>query len=172
VPQNGKQSAGGMEAYPQSRQHQFLIRHKMYDGRVLEGQFTTRKLSIKDHAQVNVRRVQLNGGYHHDESNPGRGIDAETDWTNRMIAHLEACLIQKPLWFDVEDIDDAELLFKVFEKCAEFENSFHSPQRDAAIGSQPIGSSQADSGGTGEETRAAGRVEAVGRGQVPASLDP
>ena len=72
----------GMSSYPQRKQHQFTIRHTFMDGRTEEGMFTTQKMSIKDHAQTNVRRVQLNGGYHHDPEHPGKGIDENTDWTN------------------------------------------------------------------------------------------
>jgi hypothetical protein len=154
---------------PMNLQKQFLVRHESANGQVYEGQFTCKKLSIRDYAQVNVRKIQLNGGYHHDPSHPGQGIDEDTDWTNQMIAQLEVSLVQQPLWFDLNKIYDLDLLLKVFKEVAQFENEVTSPQRKAAINS---GSSQADSGAAGEQSGAAGSVTAVGRGEVQASLDP
>lgn len=158
-----------MTAVPVSRRHQFFIKHTLPTGEVLEGQFTSKKLSIKEMASVSVRKSQLNGGYYHDEENPGQGIDADTDWTHQMIAHLEHALIQAPVWFNMDDIWDVDLLIKVFGEVAKFENTFASPQPNAAVNS---GGSQADSGGTSQESGAAGSVAAVGGNQVSDSLDP
>lgn len=74
------------------------------------GTFTSKILSFKDKTQVKVRTSQLCGGFYcvrDDEGEPtGRGIDSETEWNSYMLATLEACLIQKPLWFKL-DGDDA-----------------------------------------------------------------
>lgn len=154
---------------PMNLQKQFLVRHEGLDGKVYEGQFTCKKLSIRDYAQVNVRKIQLNGGYHHDPGHPGQGIDEDTDWTNQMIAQLEVSLVQQPIWFDLNKIYDLDLMLKVYKEVASFENEVSSPQRRAAIST---GSSQTDSGAAGEQSGAAGSVTAVGREQVQPSLDP
>lgn len=158
----------GMQAQPIRKTHTFYITHRTPEGVTLEGQFTCKKLSIKELSMIGVRRTQLNGGYHYDEKNPGYGIDEETNWTNQMFAHLEMCLMQRPIWFKLDEIEEAELLVKVYGECAKFENSF-SPQRGAATS---VGGSQADSGGAREQPGAAGRVAPVGGGQVSPPLDP
>ena len=158
----------GMQAAAPRKQHTFTIQHSTDDGTLLEGQFTTKKLSIREFTAVTVRKIQMNGGYHHDESHPGQGIDEHTDYTNHMMATLEMCLIQKPAWFDLSTMDDLDLMIKVYRTCVDFENSF-SPQRKAAAN---VGGSQVGGGGTSDQPRAAGSVTEVGRGQVQPSLDP
>jgi len=148
----------------------FLIRYtSAVDGRVYEGMFTAKKLSIKAITAMQVRKVQLNGGYYFDENKPGVGVDETTDWTNYMIAHLEQSLVRKPAWWNLDELDEIDLLAEVFKQVVEFENSFRSPQRGAALGLQ---GSQTDSGRTSSQPGAAGHVETVGRGEVPPSLDP
>lgn len=162
-------NATGMTSVPVHLRHQFHIKHTGVDGKIYEGQFACKKLSIKEIAQVSVRKVQLNGGYHHVEDSPGRGLDADTDWTNQMISHLEIGLIQQPMWFILDNIYDVDLLLKVYSEIAKFENTFMSPQRGAAVSAE---SSQADSGSKSEGSGAAGRIAEVGGGQVQPSLDP
>jgi hypothetical protein len=139
------------------------------DGQLYEGQFTTRKLAIKDLAAIGVRKIQLNGGYYYDENRPGVGIDPQTDWMNSMIAHLEIALVQIPMWFKVEDIIDGNLLAKVFEQVMEFENSFFRPTGESAGNS---GRSQDAGSPEGKQSGAAGLITQVVGGQIPPSLDP
>jgi len=160
----------GLEAAPAQRQKQFWIdfRSKM-DGQTYQGQFTTKKLSVRDLARVGVRKSQLNGGLYYDEDRPGSGLDSQTDWINSIIAHLELSLVQAPLWWDVNEIIDGELLAEVFKNVMEFENSFFRFNgEEAAAG----GSGQNVSGGTGQEPRVAGSVTEVGGGQVQDALEP
>lgn len=158
-----------MQAGAQRRQHTFMIQHRTEEGVLLEGQFTVKKLSIREHTAITVRKIQLNGGFHHDENKPGYGIDEQTDYTNHILATLELSLIQKPAWFDVGTIEDVDLMLKIYRVCVDFENGGTSPQRGAATS---VGGSQAGGGGTSEQPRAAGSVAEVGRGQVQPSLDP
>jgi len=160
----------GLEAAPAPRQKQFWIdfRSKM-DGQVYQGQFTTKKLSVRDLAQVGVRKAQLNGGLYHDEKRPGSGIDAQTDWVNSIIAHLEMALVQAPLWWVINDIIDGDLLAEVFKNVMEFENTFFRFLGEEAAAS---GSGQNVGSGTGQEPGAAGSIAAVGGGEIQASLEP
>lgn len=160
----------GMFASNIRRTNQFYIKHTSNtDGRVYEGQFTSKKLSIKELAQMGVRKAQLNGGYHFDPDKPGNGIDEQTDMLNNMLAHLEVALIQWPMWFNLDEIYDAELLGQVYGKVAEFESQFFRSNRGQSAGP---GSGQNDSSGEGQKSRAAGSVEAVGRDQISSTLDP
>jgi len=150
----------------------FMVKYKSsMDGEVYEGQFTVKKLSIRDMGAVGTKRSQLNGGLHYDEDNPGVGIDAATNATNNMIAHFEVALVQEPTWFNLDEIYDIGLLSEIFRHIADFENSFFRSVRSAPPdnvgGVSPVGRN-----GEGEESGTAGSVAAVGGGSVPDSLDP
>jgi hypothetical protein len=138
------------------------------DGVLYEGTFTTRKLSVKASGQIGVRRSQLNGGYYFDEKNPGFGVDAVTNMTNNMIAHLEFALIQKPTWWNLEEIYDLGLLGEVFKNVVQFEQTFFRGRR--SDNADP-GGSQDDRSGKSEESGTAGHVKKVGREEVQSSLD-
>jgi hypothetical protein len=92
-----------------------------------------------DLATLGVRKAQLNGGMHHDASNPGRGIDTFTDNLNQMVAQLELAIVKHPQWWDLADIVDLQLLSKVFEEVISFENSFLERARSRALGAEQAG---------------------------------
>ena len=157
-------------ALPVHLRHTFNISHKSeLDNKLYEGQFTTKKLSIREQANVAVTKSKLNGGFYHDDSKPGVGIDELTDITNGMLAHLEICLIQKPGWFSLDNVYDTDLVIAVWKEVAKFESSFSSPLGRAAASN---GSSQVDSGETSQGAGAVGRVTAVGSAEVQSALDP
>ncbi len=134
-----------------------------------QGSFTIKKLSIRDLAALGVRKAQLSGGMYYDASNPGRGVDEQTDDFNNMIAHLELSVRQNPTWWDMDKINDVNLLGKVFKEVLEFENSFlrraverETANRDSAIrGSSDISNANSS----------AGAREMVGQ-EVSAALEP
>lgn len=138
------------------------------DGKVYEGQFTSKKLSIRDITMLGVRKVQLNGGFHYDENRPGQGIEEHIDQLNAMIAHLEIALIQWPAWFNLDLIYDPELLTRLYAKIMEFENSFFRSRDEAGPRqSVPTGGSPAS-----EQSGSGGSTTPLGRGEVQPSLDP
>ena len=160
----------GLTAVQTPRVKDFFIKYTSpIDGSVLEGTFSTKKLSVKGITAVQVRKIQLNGGFYFDEDKPGTGVDEQSDWTNYMIAHLEQSIIRKPTWWNLDEIDDIDLLMMVFKEVAVFENSFRSPLRGAAVS---VPGSQADSGRESTQSGAAGHVAPMGRGEVPPSLEP
>jgi hypothetical protein len=159
-----------LTAVPVNLRHEFEVDYlSKVDEKRYRGKFTAKKLSIMDLSRVQVRQLQLNGGYHYDPKKPGTGIpEAMANFSN-VIAHLEVSLIQSPSWWDLETITDADLVSHVFEIVSEFEYGFDSPLRGASVGN---GSSSEDSGQESKGTGAAGHVEKVGRGEVPPSMDP
>jgi len=166
---NHPQQAGLMNT-PISRTKTFQFRYESdLDGQIYEGTFTCRKLSVRDLTQMGVRKVQLNGGFHYDDSNPGCGIEPHIDGMNAMIAHLEICIVQAPFWFKIEEIFDPKLLNEVYMKVAEFENSFF---RRPGGQVQPGYSSQNVSSAAGQNTGSTGSVTPMGGGQIPPSMDP
>lgn len=160
----------GMMAAPANMQHQFYFKAKSeVDGNTYEGQFTVKKLSIKDIGAIGVRKTQLNGGYHYDDERPGAGVPQEIDMINQMISYLEVAVIQAPMWFDLDQIYDGSILGSIFQQASEFENSFFRSIRKA---NEPSGSSQDAGSGESPEAGASGRVEEVVGGEVQGSLDP
>ena len=124
-------------------QNTFPIRHTDESGEVREGQFTVKRLSVRDRSQVGMRKSQLAGGMYcvrDDDGNPtGQGLDEDTDYLNAMIAHLEVSLVQRPGWFNLEELADLDLVREVYSKVWEFESSFfRSEQKDGpSEGSDP-----------------------------------
>lgn len=156
-----------------AKQKVFNINHKLETGEVKEGQFTTKKLSIMDRSKIGVRKSQLSGGMYtvrDDQGNPtGQGLDEDTDFLNHMISHLEVALIQKPIWFDLNNIDDADLVRKVFKEVIDFEASFRRPGNTSDSGND--GSSQ-EASSTESSQQTTGRLptQVVGK-EVQAALD-
>lgn len=144
------------------------------DNQRYTGNFTFKKLSIRDLAALGVRKTQLNGGLHHDPANPGRGVDEQTDEFNGMIAHLELCIVEAPPWWNLDQISDVELVGKLYQEAMTFENSFLRRGQGTANleGSQPSGDSQAGREAAGKASDVPGAAsEVVGR-EVQAALEP
>ena len=122
----------------------FMLVYKTDDGQTLEGQFTSKRLSIRDRAQIGVRKSQLTGGMYcvrDDDGNAtGQGLDEDADYLNTMLAHLEIALAQKPSWFDLDDVYDLGLVREVYEKVVNFELTFFQPKDGEGVpgGSGPV----------------------------------
>jgi hypothetical protein len=135
------------------------------------GNFVCKKLSVRDYLRIGVRKTQLNGGFHYDAEQPGKGIPAEIDDANSMVAHLELALIQSPIWWDLDQIYDLELVTKVYVEIMKFENSF-SKRRSAVSHADNAGSSEAGRQGATQQSGSVGSITQVGGNQIPPSLDP
>ena len=110
-------------------QKTFVVKHKSEEtGEVTEGQFTVKRLAIRDRSEIGRIKSQLSGGMYcvrDDEGNPtGQGLDEDTEYLNGMIAHLQVALIQKPEWFNLSEIADLGLVREVYERVWDFEGSF------------------------------------------------
>ena len=138
-----------------------------------EGTFTCKKLSVRDMSQQAVKRTQLNGGYHYDADNPGCGIDFSSDRLNAMLAHLFVAVTSSPTWWDLDEIEDIELLTTVYQEVLDFENSFRRQQENSDTQTEQQSSSSQTSG----EKKAtspdrSGAVTEVVGGKVQAALEP
>jgi hypothetical protein len=156
----------------QDTTHTFTINYTSGDGTNYRGQFVTKKLSIRDVAAMGVRKAQLNGGMHHDPSNPGHGVDFNTDEFNQMMAHLEIAIVSAPPWWDLNNIFDVQVMAVVWEEVVKFETSFLERTR----GKKPSGGSGSGDQGTGsgnqEGTDASGTSREVVGSEVQAALEP
>ncbi len=159
-----------LTAIPVDLKHEFSIDYlSKVDGKRYRGKFTTKKLSIMDISRVQVRTLQLNGGFHYDESKPGVGVTKSQSITSNILAHLEVSLIQVPNWWDLENIIDLDLVTHVYEKVGDFEAGVDSPLSEAVVNT---GSGQEDSGKESQGSGAVGRSTKVGGGEVLPSMDP
>ena len=160
----------GAEAAPIPLTKQFWVSFKSkLDGKLYEGQFTTKKMSVKDLGRVGVRKSQLNGGLYHDPKQPGVGVDEETNFLHMMMAQLEVSIIQAPMWYDLEKIIDTDLMLAIAQPMMEFEGSFFRSDGDKVADSRSgsnVGSAES------KETGTDGRATPVVRGQVQPTLDP
>lgn len=153
--------------------HTFSIDFKSeLDDRHYVGEFTAKKLAIKDLAQMGVRKAELNGGKYYDSEKPGTGIDPYTDSLNSMIAHLELALIKVPMWWDLNEISDADLLNKVYEEVLSFEYRFRRPGRRETPTDQPRESGERDGKASEAEADSSGSPREVVGGKVQSSLEP
>lgn len=134
-----------------------------------KGSFTTKKLSIRDLASLGVRKSQLNGGMHHDNMNPGRGVSAETDDFNNMVAHLEISLKEAPKWWNLDELNDLNLVALVYKEVIDFEHSFlRRVEQDEVSGGDGEGSGS----GSVPEADSEGVLGAVVVKKVPTALEP
>ena len=88
-----------------------------------------------------------------------------------MIAHLELSITQHPVWWNLDDITDLELLATVYGKVVEFENSFFLRSTGAGTTTLVGGSTGGGEGDT-PTADAGGNVTKVVGTEVQSSLEP
>jgi hypothetical protein len=157
-------------------QHTFVIDFTDDEtGQKYNGQFTVKRLAIRDMSALGVRKSQLSGGMYcvkDDNGNPtGQGIDEETDWLNYMIAHLELALVQKPLWFKLDEITSVALVRTIYKEVTEFEKTFKSRGKAAREAAGSNGVRQENGGGAAPQAVSGNTPTAVVGQKVPTSLD-
>ncbi len=117
------------------------------DDTLYEGDFTIQRLSISGFHKQQVRKLQLNGGYHYDGSKPGVGISRELEVFNDTLSHLEVAIIKAPEWWNLDEITDLGALYAVHKEVIAFENSFLNRGRGSSQDGEALGG-----GETGSET--------------------
>lgn len=88
------------------------------DGEKTTGEFTSRYPTVIDSINIDIEKSRIL-----------RGADPDTLYTStlqiaEMLAYCKYVLIKKPEWFNVEEIDDIDLLMEVYSKAREHELSF------------------------------------------------
>lgn len=139
------------------------------DNTTYMGNFTIKKLSIRDLASLGVRKSQLNGGMYYDRERPGMGVDEQTDSFNNMIAHMEICVKSAPEWWNLDNITDVTLLGEVFKEVMALESSFLDRAANRATAN---GTSEAGSTGAVQASNAGSKPSQVVVQEVSASLEP
>jgi hypothetical protein len=138
-----------------------------------EGPFTIKRMAIMDFNKQQIRKLQLNGGYHYVDGAPGAGISYELDLFNDMLAHLEVAVVKAPEWWDLNKITDVGLLNAVHKEVIAFENSFlnRRPSSDQGTGTND-GASPSGSGSQSQESQPREDVSQVVDPEVQSSLQP
>lgn len=157
------------------REYSFRIDFTSEDGQEFQGQFTAKRQSIMDQARINRRQAELSGAMYcvkDSDGNPtGQGIDEFTEKFNYALALLETVIIAAPPWWDLETVDDIELVFQVFQEVQKNEDSFRGRGRKE---NQEAGSnrgSEGDSQGKSQNTDSGDGGPKVVDKEVSASLD-
>lgn len=83
-----------------------------------QGEFVVKYPSLKDKMNVGILRSKLTGGV------PIQQLDVLTDNISYMSATLMVVTISAPKWFDIEIMDDYEVLDYVFTEYNNWVNSF------------------------------------------------
>jgi hypothetical protein len=156
--------------------HTFPINFEsVVDQQTYTGQFTSRRMSMSDRSKVSVRKSQLSGGMYcvrDDLGKPtGQGIDEDTEWMNYMLAVLEVLVVQKPAWWNIDEITDEKLVMSVFKEVMSFENSFRTGGGGAKGNEGSVQGSQGASQAEHKEADGGNVPKKVVGAEVQASLD-
>lgn len=101
------------------REYTFDLKHEVPSGRVYEGAFTNKILSIGERSRRGLLQARLGGGL------ADSVLDPLTQEINLMLAHLEFSLTERPDWAkDLENLTDTELLYKIYEEVMAHEAIF------------------------------------------------
>lgn len=93
------------------------------------GSFTVRKPKLRDRTAIMSKKSDYLGGKYHDPENPGYGVPQWMDLTAEAMAFLDVLLIHYPNWWTgSEDVEDTELIWRIFEKAVEID-PFQRPER-------------------------------------------
>lgn len=93
----------------------FYFTYTCLDGKVYEGDFTIKRMSLTKQGQVGVIKSRLNGGLF---------VDPEIELLHRWMAQLQVSVTQSPEWFNVDKLYEMNLLGRLHDEVAKFENSF------------------------------------------------
>ena len=97
----------------------FKFRHEDGLGKVWEGEFTNKILSIRERSLVGITRARLAGGL------PTEAIDEYTEELNLIMAHLMFSLEEAPDWAkDLQSLESFELLQAIYMEVSSHEAYF------------------------------------------------
>lgn len=88
-------------------------------GKLWEGHFINKILTIKDRQNMGIMRSRLSGGV------PSNSLDDLTAEINLIVSHLSFSLVEKPDWAsDLRSLDSIELLQALYEEVYLHEATF------------------------------------------------
>ena len=93
----------------------FYFSYTCEDGKTLEGDFTIKRMSLSAQGKVGVIKARLNNNLF---------VDPQTELLHAWMAQLQVSIIKHPDWFNVEKLYEMNLLGRLHDEVAKFENSF------------------------------------------------
>lgn len=99
---------------PKSKvEYTFQFKWKSPSGKIFEGQFTNKILTLAEQQAAGLMRSKLNGGM------PFDSIDPLTSEINLILSHLSFSLIERPSWAEnLRDLHEIELLQSIYMEVA------------------------------------------------------
>lgn len=145
--------------------------HSEEENKTYTGTFICKRLSIRDKVNIRVRKSELSKGLYYDPDNPGVGLDEFTDSFNSMLAYLEFSIIEAPDWWNLDALEDLELVYSLFQEVSSFQDQFRG-RKNAAGGANPNRVSSGNSQEEATRTNRPGDVGEVVVQEVSSSLEP
>lgn len=87
-------------------------------GKKVKGNFLVKFPSIMDRIEAEAKAATIL------KQADVNAMLTETYWLTQAICYLEKVIIQKPDWYNLDYIDDTKVIFDLFDKVKDFENSF------------------------------------------------
>lgn len=117
---SGKKQSRIDPDHPMAQKHYtFRINYTDNRGRVWEGEFTSKILSIRERQNAGALRARMSGGAALDS------LDALTTELNLMLAHMAYSLTDRPDWAkDLSSLEDIGLIQAIYTEVAAHEANF------------------------------------------------
>lgn len=87
-------------------------------GKKVEGNFLVKFPSIIDRIEAEAKAATIL------KQADVNAMLTKTYWLTQAICYLEKVIINKPDWYNLDYIDDPKVIFDLYDKVKEFENSF------------------------------------------------
>jgi len=84
-------------------------------GKVFEGDFLIKKMSLTAIGKVGVIKARLNGGMN---------VEPHIDMLHQWMAQCQVSMLKAPDWFNFDKMQDMHLLGRIHDEVVKFENSF------------------------------------------------
>lgn len=108
------------------RSYTFYFEYDDSNNERYSGIFTCKRLTIEDHSRIDLLKEQYCGSMicvkDKDGNATGEGIPEEIEFFNKVLATLNVSIIDKPAWFDLENINDTELVMEIWRKINQHES--------------------------------------------------
>ena len=81
-----------------------------------KGEFTATRPNVIQNMEIEGRKSRILGGHYYDSRNPGCGVSPMAAAMSEMIAFLQLCLTDYPDWWNEGEVDDPEIIWKIYEE--------------------------------------------------------
>ena len=146
------------------------------DEKRYEGSFVVKEPSVRDQANIRSRQAALGGNMHFisdpEPDQVGMGLDSETFYLNHVIAYLETVILESPDWWDLDKIEDLDLLYTVHGEVRKGTKSFRRQAAKEAAAKRLRDGSERDGEAKASGTYVDGDVSQMVEQEVQSPFDP